>query len=573
MGNYINEYYPVYLLHINDENQISSNAFEIVCNIMKDNNILYFSDKQKYDDYLESKHIPNFPNNYNFVSVVLLNQKLFDGIENMQKLHFFISKYGYDKIILPIVLNDFPDFQKNSVFSKIVSTFYQRFVEISNKKFPTFVERYCFNCCGYIDDLNRLRLLLKKGFILYCDTNFKYDFLSKLINFIPKFIPAKSDVEKLNKIIDDNEKSKSEDIDVKIIDDIEKSKSEEIHVEKNDDNETSKLENIDVNQIINNISSLEVSQREILYKNIFNDNTINQELLKTLENSFSQNNTTNNLISKLKTSPNITKKVRKTRRHHKLKNLDNTKSCYYITPTVVVKKPEVPVIKDITVKLSPKLSIDMIYVEGGTFNMGTKDGAFNESPVHPVTLKDFYISKFLVYQDVWSLFMNNKSDFKGFERPVDSVTWDECQQFLTKINISTNKSFRLPTEAEWEYAARGGKLSQNFKFSGSNNIDEVAWYGFNKANSSTHNVGNLAPNELGIFDMSGNVCEWCSDWYRDKYSFIPNINPIGPETGEYKVLRGGSWRSYQENCTVFARDKASPNSTSKNIGFRLVLPF
>jgi formylglycine-generating enzyme required for sulfatase activity len=166
----------------------------------------------------------------------------------------------------------------------------------------------------------------------------------------------------------------------------------------------------------------------------------------------------------------------------------------------------------------------------------------------------------------------NPSGFSSSPQlPVERVSWDDVQEFLRRLNVKTGKFYRLPTEAEWEYAARGGNQSKGYKYSGSNSIDEVAWYDDN-ANKQTHLVGTKKPNELGIYDMSGNVLEWCNDWH-DNYSSSSQANPTGAATGSYREPRGGSWVNGASGCRVSARDYYfPPESRRNNIGFRLVLP-
>ena len=165
-----------------------------------------------------------------------------------------------------------------------------------------------------------------------------------------------------------------------------------------------------------------------------------------------------------------------------------------------------------------KLSNNMVYVSGGTFTMGAtcEQGCENvsgEKPTHSVTLSSFYLCKYEVTQALWIAVMGeNPSNHKGDNLPVEQVSWNDCQNFITRLNSLTDRKFRLPTEAEWEYAARGGNRSHGYKYSGSNNLSEVAWYGGN-GGYNTHPVGLKGPNELGLYDMSGNVYEWCSDWY------------------------------------------------------------
>ena len=211
---------------------------------------------------------------------------------------------------------------------------------------------------------------------------------------------------------------------------------------------------------------------------------------------------------------------------------------------------------------------NMIKVEGGTFLMGSNDSESDsdERPIHSVTLDDYYIGETEVTQELWEAVMGtNPSWFKGSNKPVEMVSWNDCQEFINKLNQLTGINFRLPTEAEWEYAARGGNKSQGYKYAGSNTIDEVAWYDDN----ATHPVGTKSPNELGIYDMSGNVWEWCSDWYAI-YTSVSQTNPTGPSTGSYRVLRGGGWGSYAQDCRVSNRFDY-PVYISIYGGFRLAL--
>ena len=220
--------------------------------------------------------------------------------------------------------------------------------------------------------------------------------------------------------------------------------------------------------------------------------------------------------------------------------------------------------------------IEMVLVEGGTFTMGAtpeqgSDACDNEKPAHKVTLDSFYIGKFPVTQRLWKAVMgSNPSDFKGDNLPVENVSWDDVQTFLRKLNAATGKTYRLPTEAEWEYAARGGNKSQGYKYVGSNDLDLVAWYYSGNSDGTTHKVGTRFPNELGIYDMSGNVWEWCQDWY-GSYSSSPQTNPKGPNSGSYRVRRGGSWFNYARDCRVSYRYSYSPVLRDYYLGFRLAL--
>ena len=221
------------------------------------------------------------------------------------------------------------------------------------------------------------------------------------------------------------------------------------------------------------------------------------------------------------------------------------------------------------------VSFEMVYVEGGTFDMGAtteqgSDAESDEKPVHSVTLDGYYIGKCEVTQELWEAVMgSNPSYFKGAQNPVESVSWNDCQNFIKKLNSLTGRTFRLPTEAEWEYAARGGNKSRHYKYSGSGNIGYVAWY-YKNSGSTTHAVGTQTANELGIYDMSGNVCEWCSDWYGG-YSAGSQTNPQGPSSGSARVLRGGSWSDYARYCRVSYRYCGDPYDSYDGGGLRLVL--
>ena len=212
------------------------------------------------------------------------------------------------------------------------------------------------------------------------------------------------------------------------------------------------------------------------------------------------------------------------------------------------------------------VSFKMIAVKGGTFQMGSDDGY---NAVHQVTLSDYYIGETEVTQELWNAVMgSNPSYFTGnMQRPVEQVSWDDCQTFISKLNQLTGETFRLPTEAQWEYAARGGNQAQGRLYSGSNTIDNVAWYGSNSS-STTHPVKTKAPNELGIYDMSGNVWEWCSDCY-GSYSSAAQTDPTGPSKGSHRVIRGGSWCEYTTDCRVANRDGYTPTHTNSDQGLRL----
>lgn len=215
----------------------------------------------------------------------------------------------------------------------------------------------------------------------------------------------------------------------------------------------------------------------------------------------------------------------------------------------------------------------MVLVEGSTFQMGSHDGKPNAKPVHSVELSDFYIGKYELTQTMWRAVMGgdtlSESDCPNC--PVYNVKPIHVDDFISKLNQLTGKKYRLPTEAEWEYAAIGGVKSQNFKYSGSNNLDEVAW---NVANSGlkTHPVGLKKPNELGLYDMSGNVWEICSDWYLKKfYKLSPSKSPLQSKKTKFRSSRGGSWRSGEQRCQSRARNRDIRDHHISNCGFRLVL--
>ena len=214
-----------------------------------------------------------------------------------------------------------------------------------------------------------------------------------------------------------------------------------------------------------------------------------------------------------------------------------------------------------------------VSVTGGTFTMGCtseqgNDCYDNEKPAHSVTVGDFQIGRHKVTQKLWeAVTSDNPSGFKGDDLPVESVSWNDVQTFISTLNSITGKNYRLPTEAEWEYAARGGNKSQGYKYSGGNNLDELGWYS-NNSGGKTNPVGKKQPNELGIYDMSGNVFEWCSDWY-GQYSAGAVVNPTGSGSGEYRVMRGGSWRGGVRPCRVTNRHSHSPSFFINVVGFRL----
>ena len=233
----------------------------------------------------------------------------------------------------------------------------------------------------------------------------------------------------------------------------------------------------------------------------------------------------------------------------------------------------------------------LVYVEGGSFMMGSDDydSDEDEQPIHEVSVSSFYIGKYQVTQEEWQDVMrNDPSDFEGDMLPVDTIDWYDAIEYCNKRSIKeglkpcysgfgdnitcdwTANGYRLPTEAEWEYAARGGKKSKGYIYSGSNDLDEVAWY-YDNSGDETHPVGEKKANELGIYGMSGNVWEWCWDWYDENYyQQSPKQDPRGPSSGDYRVLRGGSWDYYDDYCRVAYRTYDNPDRRFSDYGLRIL---
>lgn len=212
----------------------------------------------------------------------------------------------------------------------------------------------------------------------------------------------------------------------------------------------------------------------------------------------------------------------------------------------------------------------MIAVEGGTFMMG-EDNGFDTDLPHQVTVSDYHIAETEVTQDLWDLVMgyNPSAGNGGQAAPVENVSWNDCQEFVSRLNQITGRNFRLPTEAEWEFAALGGNKSHGYIYSGSNNINDVGWSEDNSGDR-THVVGSKQPNELGIYDMSGNVWEWCQDWY-GPYSVEPQTDPVGPDSGDGRVARGGCMWGHTRLCTVKYRWWCEPEFKRGDIGLRIAL--
>lgn len=214
----------------------------------------------------------------------------------------------------------------------------------------------------------------------------------------------------------------------------------------------------------------------------------------------------------------------------------------------------------------------MIGIEGGTFTLGTSrekdEYCFTaEMPAHEVTLSSYLMAETEVTQQLWEAVMgSNPSHFIGKDLPVESVSWEDCQQFIAKLNASTGMTFRLPTEAEWEYAARGGKQSKGTLYSGSNDPTAVAWGKW--GGDTTHPVRSKMANELGLYDMTGNVYEWCSDWFAD-YPSQSQTNPKGPAEGKLHVYRGGSWTNSNRYSRLTYRCTGNPKNKTCSLGFRL----
>ena len=244
-----------------------------------------------------------------------------------------------------------------------------------------------------------------------------------------------------------------------------------------------------------------------------------------------------------------------------------------VTPSSTKRQSAQPAASPAKQQAVAQLIGNMVYVQGGTFTMGrTSSKAYwcddSDQPVHQVTVGSFYICKYEVTQKLWKAFMgNNPSWTKADNMPVEWVNWVTAQKFIRKLNAFSGKKFRLPTEAEWEYAARGGNRSHNYLYSGSDDINAVAWWKDNSGDK-LHPVGTKRPNELGLYDMTGNAYEWCSDW-QEPYQSGAQTNPKGPQTGDWKVMRGGNQSSSESESGVMTRSQCMPDIATC-CGLRLV---
>jgi len=247
-----------------------------------------------------------------------------------------------------------------------------------------------------------------------------------------------------------------------------------------------------------------------------------------------------------------------------LSGAGNTATCEYCGTKVVYTDDKVGGAVEAVKKA--KIETEMVLVRGGTFTREVPR-LFSKKTFN-VAVSDFYIGKYVVPQKLWVQVMGgNPSKFKGDNLPVEQVSWNDAQEFIAKLNSMTGKQYRLPTEAEWEYAARGGERSHGYMYAGSNNLDDVAWHTGNSG-SKTRPVGVKAPNELGIYDMSGNVFELCGDW-SGKYRLVDETNPKGPDLGSTRVMRGGCWLIDAEGCRVSFRGAHVPDYRYYYVGFRL----
>ena len=228
-------------------------------------------------------------------------------------------------------------------------------------------------------------------------------------------------------------------------------------------------------------------------------------------------------------------------------------------------------------ELGGGVSLEMVLVEGGSFMMGGQDeeAMKREQPVHEVQVSDFWIGKYPVTQELWKAVQGsdqNPSRCQGGKRPVERVSWQDAQEFLKKLNSMTPRSYRLLSEAEWEYAARGGQKSEGYLYAGGNKLKDVGWYNENSY-GETKPVGLKYPNELGLFDMSGNVWEWVEDQWHGNYDGVPKDGSawVDHEEGALRVIRGGGWGNSPQYCRVSYRGYLAPTDRNGDLGFRLGL--
>jgi len=232
---------------------------------------------------------------------------------------------------------------------------------------------------------------------------------------------------------------------------------------------------------------------------------------------------------------------------------------------------------------------EMILVKGGTYTMGNNNGEDDEKPAHSISISEFYIGKYEITVAQYKRFCKetnrelpafpSKEWYEEYDQidkwvwkndhPIVNVSWNDAMAYCKWLSQLTNEKYTLPTEAQWEYAARGGQGGKGFKYSGSDNINEVAWYDETSYEKGTRPVGKLRPNEIGVYDMSGNAWEWCLDYYSD-YSTAVKKDPTGPSKGKFKVVRGGGWYYTEDMCRVYTRDGPYPYYSSFNHGFRIV---
>ncbi len=313
---------------------------------------------------------------------------------------------------------------------------------------------------------------------------------------------------------------------------------------------------------------------------ILDDMSIVAEIHKELANYNAIHQSISNILAILKDMNTLTPDMHQDTDFEALFQAIDSKIALDRGVTTKVEKPILPPISQPVVSHSPKgeytdhsfqvdgVVFDMVFVEGGTYQMGydpKRDGEDKNmdwsKPLHAVTVGSFFIGKYPVTQAQWQAIMgNNPSHFRGEKLPVETVSWEDCKEFINKLNRKTGKKFRLPTEEEWEYAARGGKESKGYKYAGSNNIDLVGWYEGNSGRT-THSVGKKQPNELGIYDMSGNIWEWTVSGWSDNYE--------KNRTFESYVLRGGSWYYIDNYSRVALHSGDIPTYRDYNYGFRL----